>query len=337
MSERANPILVEVTRGGRVESVHRGRVAVVDSQGAAIFEVGDVEATIFPRSAVKPLQALVLVESGAAEAYGLGEQQLALACASHEGEPRHVQLVGEWISHLGLSPSALECGAHWPYHAASQRQLAAIAAEPTTLHNNCSGKHAGFLTTALHLGVDHVGYVAEDHPVQRLVRDMLAEMCGVEGEDLPYGVDGCAIPTYALPLSALALGMARLAQPDALAPARRAAARRVVEAMTREPFLVAGSDRYCTRLMSAGRGAAVVKSGAEGVYTGALPGTGVGIAIKCDDGAGRAAEVMMTAVLRRLGTFDHAVARRAPELDRVAVRNRRGVEVGELRAVGALA
>lgn len=337
MSERANPILVEVTRSGRVESVHRGRVAVVDSQGAAMFEVGDVEAAIFPRSAAKPLQALVLVESGAAEAYGLGDQQLALACASHQGEPRHVGLVGEWIGHLGLSPSSLECGAHWPYHATSARQLVGIGAEPTTLHNNCSGKHAAFLTVALHLGLDHVGYVAEDHPVQRLVRDVLAEMCGVDGEALPYGIDGCAIPTYAMPLSALALGMARLARPDSLAPTRRTAAQRVVAAMSREPFLVAGSDRYCTRLMSAARGAVVVKTGAEGMFTGAVPGLGIGIAVKCDDGAGRAAEVMMTAALRRLGVFDHALATRVPELDRALVHNRRGAEVGELRAVGALA
>jgi L-asparaginase II len=302
-----------------------------------VLAIGDVDSAVYPRSAVKPLQALVLVESGAVDAFGLGDREIALACASHGGEPRHVELVGRWIGHVGLSPAALECGVHWPYHEASQRQLAALGGEPTTLHNNCSGKHAGFLTVARHLGIDHSDYVAADHPLQRLVRAALAEMCDLDAESLPYGIDGCAIPTYAMPLRAVALGMARLARPDDLPAGRQQAARRICAAMSAEPFLVAGSGRYCTELMTALGPRAVVKTGAEGVYTAALPELGLGVALKCDDGASRAAELMMTAVLRHLGVFDREAATRAPALERVVIRNRQGTEVGALRPTGPLA
>jgi L-asparaginase II len=337
MGGGVNPVVVELSRGDLVESRHRGAVVVVDAGGEIQLGIGDVDAEIYPRSAAKPLQALVLLESGAAQAYDLGDEEIALACASHAGEPRHVELIAHWIGHLGMTPGDLECGVHWPFHEPSQRQLAATRGEPTALHNNCSGKHSGFLTVAQHLGIDHREYVAADHPVQCLVRDALAQMCGVDGGSLPYGVDGCAIPTYALPLRALALGMARLAHPESLGAERDAAARRILSAMSTEPFLVAGSGRYCTELMQAVGPRAVVKSGAEGVYTAALPDAGLGIALKCDDGASRAAELMMTAVLRRLGVFDQAAAARAPHLDRVAISNRQGADVGRLRTVGPLA
>lgn len=331
-----NPVLVEVTRGEVVESGHRGAVVVADAEGGIVFGVGDGERAVFPRSAVKAIQALPLVESGAADACGFGDREIALACASHSGEPDHAALAASMLASAGLDETALECGAHWPGRQEAAFDLARHAARPGALHNNCSGKHAGFVCTCHHLGIDHRGYVAAGHGSQQMVREAMEAVTGAaHGEDA-CGTDGCSIPTYAVPLRALAQGFARMATGTGLGRERAGAARRILEACMAEPFLVAGTDRLDTRLMQAGGGRFMVKTGAEGVYCGAVPELGLGIAIKCDDGAGRAAEVMVSAVLARLFRDDDALAARLREMVNPVLRNWNGIEVGALRPTAAL-
>ena len=331
-----NPVLVEVMRGNTVESRHRGAVAVMDGDGATVLVIGDVERPVFPRSAVKAIQALPLVESGAADAYGFGQRELALACASHSGETEHAALAAAMLSKAGLDESALECGAHWPTRQEAALDLAAGGKTPSPLHNNCSGKHAGFLCTCRHVGLDHRGYVSAGHGAQQAVREAMEAVTGAAHAVSACGTDGCSIPTYAVPLKNLAHGFARMATGHGLAPVRARAARRLLDACMAEPFLVAGSGRLDTRLMLAAGGRVMVKVGAEGVYCGAVPELGLGIALKCDDGAVRAAEVMAAAVLQRLLAGDPALAAAFGDMARPALRNWNGIKVGALRPTPAL-
>ncbi len=325
-----NPVLVEVTRSGRVESRHRGAVAIVDADGESVFVLGDVGEPVYPRSAVKAIQALPLVESGAADAFGFGERELALAQASHGGEPEHVAGVAAMLAAIGLDEAALECGTHAPSHSRSAAALIRRGEKPGPLHNNCSGKHANFLALARHLGVDHRGYVAPDHPVQRAVGEALASLTGAPHATENCGVDGCSIPTYAVPLASLARGFARFATGTGMPEARANAARRLYRAAIAQPFYVAGTGRFCTEVMTLLKGAALVKTGAEGVFCAALGDRGLGVALKADDGATRAAEAMMAAVLARLLPEQaEALSHRTS----VPVVTRRGVKVGEVRAV----
>lgn len=331
------PILIEVSRGDVIESRHRGVVAVADAEGRLVAGWGDPHRAIFSRSAIKPLQALPLIESGAADRFGLGDRQIALACASHGGEADHVAEVAAWLEGVGLTDAALECGAHWPSHDESARALARDGGRPCPLHNNCSGKHSGFLTTARALGEDVGGYIGYDHPVQRRVTQALAEMMDVEMTALPWGVDGCGIPTFAVPLSAVAVGMARLADPSRLAPRRAAACRRIQTAMRAHPHLVAGTGRPCTAILRAVPDV-VVKAGAEGVYTAALPRLGLGVALKIEDGTARAAEMALLAVLDRLGALDDDARAALAERYPAPIRNVVGRIVGAIRpAPGLLA
>jgi len=326
----ADPVLVEVLRGSVVESVHRGAAVVADARGRIVAGWGESARPTYPRSAIKPLQALPLIETGAAGRFGLGEVEIALACASHGGEPGHVAAVADWLRRMNLGAGDLECGAHWPSNAEAARALARAAAEPGPLHNNCSGKHAGFLAGARHLGEDTAGYIERDHPVQRRVAAALSEMCGHDLGATACGVDGCGIPTFALPLSALATGMARLADPAGLGPARIAAAERIRAAMAARPWFVAGTGRLCTAVMQAAP-LVLVKTGAEGVYAAALPRLGLGVALKVDDGAGRASEVALLAVLNKLDALTAEQAAALAERARPELRNVVGRVVGELR------
>ena len=188
-----NPVLVEVTRGEMVESRHRGSVAVVDHEGRTVLSLGSIEAPIYPRSAIKPLQALALVETGAAEAFGLSDAEIALACASHDGEPRHVSTVEAWLARIGCSTGDLECGPQLPSHEASAATLIRTGREPGPEHNNCSGKHSGFLSVARQLGAPTRGYIDLEHPVQQTVLGILEQMTGLDLGDAPRGIDGCGI------------------------------------------------------------------------------------------------------------------------------------------------
>jgi L-asparaginase II len=308
------PLVVEATRGPLVESRHLVDAVALDADGRLVEAFGEIDRPIYPRSACKPLQALPLLETGAADAFGLTGQEIALACASHNGEPVHVDGVLAWLGRLGLSDDDLECGAHPPRQEAVLAEFARSAAPLRQAHNNCSGKHAGMLTTAVHLGEPTKGYVGREHPVQRRVAAVLAELCGAALD--ACGIDGCGIPTFAVPLRNLALGMARL-------PARPAG-RRIVQAMIAEPYMVAGRGRACTELMQAAGGAVALKTGAEGVYMAVLPDRGLGLALKARDGAGRAAELAVADLLARLGALPDGFARRP-------LRNVRGLVVGELR------
>ncbi|TPN83130.1 asparaginase [Mesorhizobium sp. CU2] len=330
-----NPVLVGVTRGAVVESAHRGAVAVFDADGKAVFEIGDTDRPVFPRSAVKAIQALPLVESGAADAYGFGDRELALACASHSGEPEHTKLAAAMLAKVGLDKTALECGAHWPNHEATIA-LARAGDVPSALHNNCSGKHAGFICTCVHSGIAYQGYVKEGHAQQEMVRDAMQSVTGAAHNTENSATDGCSIPTYAVPLKSFALGFARMATGRGFASERAKAAKRLLAACMAEPFLVAGTGKADVALMQAAPGRIFVKTGAEGVYCAAVPELGLGIALKCDDGAGRGAEVMIAAMLAKLLRADEAVAARLTELAYPSVESRIGAKVGLLRPTAAL-
>jgi L-asparaginase II len=331
-----NPILVEVTRGGQVESRHRGSIAVADASGKLVAAWGDVGAAVFPRSAFKSLQAIPLIESGAADAYRVGEDELALACASHSGEPMHVERIEAWLARIDCREADLACGPHLPLYEPAAHSMLRAGERPCRLHNNCSGKHTGFLSVARHLHIAVEGYERPDHPVQVMARQAIAELCDVKADAMPIGIDGCAAPNYAMPLANLARAMARLGDRAKLNPTRAEAAKRLLDAWKAHPALVSGTGRACADLIEAGRGRTVVKTGAEGVFTAVLPEKGLGVALKIDDGATRAAETVMAKILVLLEAADEASPKLAKHL-RPAVRNWRGDEVGERRATEALA
>jgi L-asparaginase II len=325
------PVLVEVTRGRMVESRHRGAIAVCDADGGVVFALGDIAAPVFPRSAIKAFQALPLIESGAADFYALTPTEIALACASHSGAPAHAEAALAMLKKCGRGVEALECGVHWPISLEAARALAAAGAKPSALHNNCSGKHAGFICLSCATGNDPSGYVRAGHFAQREVKAAIENMTKTALEEEARAVDGCAIPTYAIPLKALALGFARFGGGDGLPPARAAAAARIRKAVAAHPVFVAGAGRFDTVAMEALGARAFVKTGAEGVYCAALPELGLGVAIKCEDGAGRAAETAMAAVIARLLPLDDRERAALAPLREPVIRNWNGETVGRIR------
>ena len=339
-----NPILVHVMRGSAIESTHCGALAVLDADGAVVAALGDIERPIFPRSAVKVLQALPLIASGAADQLGLSEDELAIACASHGGEEIHAQTAARMLAKAGLDVGALECGAHWPYHEASMRALAEQGREPTALNNNCSGKHAGFLclACALHGGKPDLqrfvrGYVKPEHPVMREVTSALQAATGYDLTNTPQGIDGCSIPTFAVPLRHLARAFARVGTGTGLSAGHASAAKRLRAAVASAPYMVAGGGRFDTRVMDKLGARVFCKVGAEGVFCAALPERGLGVAIKIDDGNNaRAAEVVMAAVIETFVTLDDDEASFMRTLSEVSLKNWNGIEVGRLAATPIL-
>ena len=332
-----NPVLVEVLRGDIVESRHRGAVFVCGPDGKAVLEIGDTARPVFPRSAVKVIQALPLIETGTAEAYGFGNRELALACASHTGQTVHTELAASMLARAGLDHTALECGTHWPFNHDAMIALARSGKLPTALCNNCSGKHSAFICTCTHEGLDHKGYVAAGHPFQQMVRETMQEVTGAVHDAGNMATDGCSIPTYAVPLTALARGFARMATGQGLGAERGRAARRLFEACMAEPLLVSGAGKADAALMQAAPGRIFTKVGAEGVYCAAVPELGLGIALKCDDGAERGTESMVAAVLAKLFAADDEVAGRLTCLANASISSRIGAVVGALRPTVALA
>lgn len=328
----ANPVLVEIFRGDHVESRHRGCVIAVDGDGRTVFEVGDVDLPVFPRSAIKAMQALPLVESGAADAFGFGNRELALACSSHSGQPEHIDLALAMLAKVGLDHSALECGCHWSSHEDVLIEQVRRGEEPNAAFNNCSGKHAGFICSACHQGLDFKGYIGRDHPIQAQIRDVMASLTGAGfGED-NCGTDGCSIPTYAVPPRATAHGFARMATGNGLSAERGKAAERLIEACMAEPFYVSGRGRACKELMEAAPGRIFAKTGAEGVFCVALPDHGIGMTVKCDDGSGRGAEAITAASIARFFSGEDDVQARLLALATPAITNRNGWTVGSVRA-----
>jgi len=330
-----NPVLVEVTRGPLVESRHRAAAAVSLASGETVLAIGDVGAAVYPRSAIKPMQAMALIAAEGSESLRLGGDQVALICASHSGEPEHLAGVRTLLSRFGLSEADLECGPQWPANREAANALVRAGVGASALANNCSGKHAGMLALAKLLGAATRGYVDPSHPVQRRVAALLEAMLGHAVDTAPCGVDGCSVPTWAVPLGALARGFARLVSPAGLAPRIARAAGIVAGAMAGAPFMVAGTGRFCTEIMAAPGTRAVVKTGAEGVMCAGLPGRGLGIAVKCDDGAGRAAETLMAHLLVAFGAADAEAAVLRHYLTR-PLRNAAGRHIGDVRASVAL-
>jgi L-asparaginase II len=325
-------LLAEIWRGEVLESQHYGHAVVVDAGGEVLHAWGDPDKLILPRSSCKMVQGLPLVESGAADAHGLRADQLALACASHNGAAIHTDRVNAWLGDLGLGDDALRCGPQMPRDRDAKKELICSEHAPGQCHNNCSGKHSGFLTLNAHLG-GGAEYLEIDHPVQKAVRAAFEE---VTGETSPtYAIDGCSAPNHATSLTGLARAMAFFANAHKGSEPRAQAATRLREAMVAHPDLVAGEGRACTKLMRAMSGGTAVKTGAEGVFVAILPEQGLGIALKAADGTTRAAETAITALLVRLGALaaDHPVA---VEYTNGPITNWRGTVTGFTRASAAL-
>lgn len=326
-----NPVLVDVTRGNLIESKHRGSLAIVDTTGRHVCTIGDVNSRVFPRSAIKALQALPLVESGAADALDYSDAELALACASHNGEEVHANSARVMLMKAGLAEEDLECGPQWPSRMEDAAKLILEDEVPCGLHNNCSGKHAGFLGLAKVMGVETKGYVLPGHPVQREVRSVMEQLTGDTLTEDICGTDGCSIPTFASPLHSFARAFAAFGTGQGLEPLRANAAQRIFDACINEPYMVAGAGRFCTKVMEGFRGRVLVKTGAEGVFCASLPELGFGVAVKCDDGATRASEVMMATVLEALLELNDEEAKLLDSLVNPPVLTRRGVEAGDIR------
>jgi len=338
------PVLVELWRGDIVESFHRGAFAVLDAAGAVVRQCGDIDRPVYARSAVKGLQALPLVASGAADRFGLTNAELALSCASHGGEPEHVATASSMLAKAGLDLGVLECGVHWPANEQAARALAARGEMPCALHNNCSGKHSGFACLGVLMAGDADaargslrGYVEPDHPVMREVSASIEAVTGVRLADAPRATDGCSVPTFGIPVRALAHAFARFGTGAGLTPGRARGAARLREAVAAEPFMVAGTGRLDTRLMEHFRARLFCKVGAEGVYCAALPELGLGIALKMDDGnTARAAEVALVALVESLLPLSDADRVLVEPLRNVTLRNWNGRTVGRLAAAPAL-
>lgn len=321
--------MVELWRGGMLESTHRGHAVLCDERGEIVEAWGDPGRVIFPRSSCKMLQALPLVESGAADAFGLTEAHLALSCASHQGAALHVNMARDWLAGIGLGEPDLRCGSHEPYDKAERDRLICDHEGPCQLHNNCSGKHSGFLTANKHLKGGSE-YVEIDHPLQKAIRAATEEVTGetVAG----YGIDGCSAPNFAMSVAGLARGMAKFAATNG-SGTRGRAMQRLARAMAAHPELVAGEGRSCTELMRAMQGRVTLKTGAEAVFVAIIPEKKLGLALKIEDGNSRASEAALVGILTRLGVLDaaHPMAQKRLPAPQV---NCRGLTVGELRLAG---
>ncbi|KQI69987.1 L-asparaginase [Loktanella sp. 3ANDIMAR09] len=324
--------LIEVHRGDMLESLHSGHAVVCDDSGQIVQAWGDPDAVIFPRSSCKMIQALPLIESGAADAHGLTSEQLALACASHQGAHIHTDRVQVWLDQLGLKDSDFRCGPQWPGDIPARNEIIRAHAQPCQIHNNCSGKHAGFLTLNRHLG-GAADYELVDHPVQQAGKAAFEEVTGMTSPG--YGIDGCSAPNFATSVQGLARAMASFASAGDRSDTRSQAMVRLTQAMTAHPELVAGETRACTDLMRAMDGRVAIKTGAEAVFVAIIPERKMGVALKITDGSTRGAEAAIAAILVKLGVLDpdHPAtrARMVPE-----IRNWRGTLCGHIRPTSAL-
>ena len=300
--------LVHVIRSGYVDLIHYGSVVVTDTSGEIVYSVGDPDRPAFLRSSAKPLQAITTAESGALEKFNISKKELAIMCASHAGQDIHVETVRSILGKIGLSEEALQCS------------------EKNAIRDNCSGKHAGILTLCRFHDFPVDSYIKPDHPAQVMIRKVMGEMCDVE--NVEYGIDGCGVPTFYLPLTKSALGFARLANPDALPPKRKEAAMRIVEAMQTHPEMTGEIRNGKTWPRQI-----VAKAGALGMYCGGILGRDRGIAVKIDDGNSTPCALAFTEVIRRLDVADRSELDAYDRLRSTAVTNRRGEVVGKMEVV----
>lgn len=330
---------LHVMRGSVVESIHAGAAVVVDRGGRLHAWWGDPEVVTYSRSSAKPFQALALLESGGAEKFNLSSEQIAVTCASHSGTDRHVEVLRSYHERIGIEEGALLCGTHPPTDRITAERLIREGASPTPIRHNCSGKHTGMLALAKLKGYSTEDYIAREHPLQELILQTFADMCGYPVEKIELGIDGCSVPVYALPLRFFAQAYARLADPVDLAPERARACRTIAAAMTSHPFLVAGPDRFDTRLMEVTGGRLVTKGGAEGFQGVGIPpdalypgSAALGVALKIADGdqGGRARPAVTVEILRQIGALSEQEAELVLPSEKRTVRNWRGLHVGEL-------
>jgi L-asparaginase II len=332
-----SPILVEVRRGAIVESRHRGAITVSDPDGIILAALGDDGFITSTRSTIKPIQAIPFITGGAADHFSVDERELAVVCASHEGEPIHTETVAGMLARAGLDESDLRCGAQAPYNQETARSLEAAGQPFTQLHNNCSGKHTGMLLTAVFCGLSLDDYTSVEHPVQRAIISTFVRMAGVD-ESLPTAIDGCAAPTFGVPLRSLAAAFARLVNPTD-ADSSATAIRRIVTAMINHPEMIGGTKgRFDTELLRAGHGKLICKIGAEASYSvGVLPCErfpgGAGIAFKMEDGSYRGLGPVVVETLSQLGVLNDEEVKQLATFHRPTVENRRGDTVGDVRAV----
>ena len=334
--------LVEVRRGETIESIHFGAFIVVTSRGKKVAGLGNPLLTSYPRSSMKPFQALPFIEMGGAEAFGFCKQEIAIMCASHSGTKVHQDVLRGMHVKIGTQESDLSCGAHWPSDADTRTAMKIAGEKPRPFHHNCSGKHTGMLAHARLRGLDIKDYLNPEHPVQVSIRETLAQMVAMPPEELALGIDGCSAPVYAFPLENMALAVVKLADPVMLDPQRAVACRVITEAMMAHPVMVAGPGKFDTQLMTAAKGKLFSKGGAEGYQiVGVMPGVivegspGLGIAVKIADGdtKGRARAAVSLAILEALGVLDQTeMDAMAPFSDKT-LKNWRKLDVGEIRPV----
>ena len=324
-------LLVEVTRNDTVESRHFGAAVVCDFKGDVVESWGDTESLVFPRSALKPMLAIHLVESGASERYALSDAELSLACSSHQGEQMHQNLVLSWLNRLALTEDHLACGAVLPEHTESAHQLLASGQQGCRIHHNCSGKHTGFLTTALHLDMPLDNYHLVEHPLQQSSLETLSDLADVDLKQYPMGIDGCGLPAPTMPLLQLARAAARFANPVDLSDTRVQAIYRLHQAISNEPLFIAGHGTVVSELNEITKGAVLAKTGAEGVVIAALPERGLGIALKIADGSERARSVALLAILDHLGALADEERHKLKTHIAPTIINSRGRAVGEIR------
>jgi len=331
----SDELLVEVLRDSTVESRHFGAAVVCDFKGNVIESWGNIERLIFPRSALKPMLAIHLIESGASDHYSLSDEELSLACSSHQGQLIHQNLVQSWLNRLGLTEENLACGPVLPEDTESAHKLLASGQTGCRIHHNCSGKHTGFLTTALHLNLSLDDYHLIEHPLQQLSLEILSDLAGVELKQYPIAIDGCGLPAPTMPLIQLGRATARFANPEDLSDTRKKAIYRLHEAITNEPLYVAGHGTVVTELNDVTKGAVLAKTGAEGILTAALPARGLGIAVKIADGSSRAGSVALLAILDYLDVLSDEEKHQLASHITPMIVNSRGATVGEIRPVAS--
>lgn len=332
--------LVELTRGGIVESIHLGALAAVDSDGILLAAFGNSDMVSFPRSSMKPFQALPLVENGGMEAFGLTDEELAIICASHAGTNEHVRVLKSIHQKVGLQLSDLQCGVHWPIDKETAFQMRLLGETPDSYRHNCSGKHSGMLTQAKLLEQSMDDYLTPVHLVQQNIRRAVSSMCGIHRDDMIFGVDGCSAPVYAMPLSSFAWAIARLVDPVNLDEERQIACQRITSAMIAYPEMVAGPGQLDSVLMQVMNGKVIAKGGAEGYQLiGVMPGAiaenskGIGIAFKIADGdpSRRATQRVVVEMLKALGFEAEMASEAFASFNQPILRNFRGIEIGNIR------
>jgi L-asparaginase II len=319
--------LLRVERGEVEEGLQRGHLAAVDGEGKVIASKGDPNRLTYFRSCAKPFQGIAALRTGIVERFDLTAEHVAIICASHNGEPRHVAVVRDLLAHAGIDESALQCGAHWPYDEAAASVVRREMDEPLAVFNNCSGKHSGMLAAARMLQAPLGSYLEPSHPIQQRIRQVVEEFTGCATADIVYGIDGCSAPNAAVPLAAIARSFARLVTSD------DTAAKSAVEAMTTHPFLVGGTRRFDTALMEVTDGRLLAKGGAAGAHCTADRRSGVGLALKLEDVDGTWVSAAAIAALTDLGWLAPAEQQALDRFAHPTLRNHKGLEVGRVTAV----